>query len=850
MRADDRALAEVAASVADGEPVDWAAAEARLPGADLRLARHLRLVESISTLYRTLPSDDDEPAGTAVEAGAPPALRPWGTLVLLERIGEGTTGEVYRAFDSRLHRDVALKLLHHDRRSRADPQERVLEEARRLARLRHEHVVSVYGAEEHDGRVGLWMELVRGEPLEARVKAHGPIEADEAVRIGGQICAALSAVHASGLLHRDVKAQNVIQEPSGRIVLMDFGTGEELRRAHGTNRMVGTPLYLAPEIFKGQAATVQSDIYSLGVLLFYLVTGEFPVEAASMLDLGRAHSRGERRRLVDVRPDLPGAFADVIDRALDPAPARRFRTAAAMEAALGGVEEPPVEARARVMAPPKLPQWLRAAAAAAALALAVLALIVWSGIGARPSVTRLAVLPFTHGPGTDASVIADALTDELIGTLGQIDSLEVIARASAARFQGSSEPPAVVAAALGVDAVLQPDLTILREGDAAPRARVHVRLIAAGTGATMWAQRYERDLGAAPTLLADVAHGLAQHVNLSLRPDTARRLDRLPPTSQAAAEAYFQGLHYLKRLSPDETRLAIGAFERATALDPAYAAAFAGLAWSYVDLGLMGAITHAEARALAQLQIDRALALDAESSEARVVNGDLKFYYNWEWRGAEQEYQKAIGLNSSSTRALTQYARYLAAAGRLDASLDRANRAVTLNPLSSSAASTVALVHLFRRDYESALEAGRQAVHLDPASGGAHIVVARILTASGKLEDAVAMTERAIALSNHAPPGWRAHLIGLQAQQGRRGEARAAMEQLVLEQRMTNEHMGEVHLAYIHLALSEPTEALALIERAADDRSPDILWFGVDPRVDALRGTSRFERVLARVIGR
>ncbi len=335
MRADDRALVDAAASVADGAPVDWVSAESRADADSRRLVRHLRLVESIASLHRSIPpieADDSQirSATVADRSRAPgPAVGEWGRLSLLDRIGHGTSCEVYRAWDTALQREVALKLLH-DEGDHAEAHGRILEEARRLARIRHAHVVQVYGAEHHDNRVGLWMELVRGQSLEEVLQARGPFGAREAALIGLDLCAALAAVHGAGLLHRDIKAQNVMRESGGRLVLMDFGTGEELS---GTNRLVGTPLYLAPEIFRGQRASVQSDLYSLGVLLFYLVTGKFPVVAASMEELARAHAQRQRQSLRDLRPDLPEAFVATVERALDSDPTRRYHSVGDFESA-------------------------------------------------------------------------------------------------------------------------------------------------------------------------------------------------------------------------------------------------------------------------------------------------------------------------------------------------------------------------------------------------------------------------------------------------------------------------------------------------------------------------------------
>jgi serine/threonine protein kinase len=329
VRAGEAVLANLAESVADGTAPDWQTADAQQDVRVRRLAGHLRLVDRIATLHRSIPEDDTVPTDAAPATAGRPSGEAWGRLVLRERIGEGTSGDVYRAWDPELDLDVALKLLRGT--GSPDAERRVIEEARRLARVRHHHVVQVYGAEKHGDRVGLWMELVNGRSLEHVVQERGPFGPNEAALVGVDVCDAVAAVHGARLLHRDIKAQNVLRETGGRIVLMDFGTGEELA---GTSRIAGTPLYLAPEIFYGGRASVQSDVYGIGVLLFYVVTGQFPLTAASMQDLARAHRRGERRRLRDLRPDAPEGFVRAVETALDGDPARRHPSAETFEASL------------------------------------------------------------------------------------------------------------------------------------------------------------------------------------------------------------------------------------------------------------------------------------------------------------------------------------------------------------------------------------------------------------------------------------------------------------------------------------------------------------------------------------
>ncbi len=430
---ENQAIEDLAASVADGRPIDWSAAESRAAEAERRVVRHLRLVESIASLHRSTAQEDTEPM-LPLPQQEPSGPR-WGRLVILDSLGAGTSSEVSRAWDTALHREVALKLLHDDG-DRREAHTRLLDEARRLARVRHAHVVQVYGAEDHDNRVGLWMELVRGESLESIVKTRGSFGAREAALIGLDLCAALAAVHGAGLLHRDVKAQNVVREQGGRIVLMDFGTGEELA---GTNRLVGTPLYLAPEIFKGQNASAQSDLYSLGVLLYYLCTSQFPVLAGSMPQLAQAHEQKQRRPLRDLRPDVPEAFVGVVERALDPHPDRRYRSAGEMEAALR--ESLDAQPRSVPDAPRSTVPSRRVGGAflgvAAALVALIAGLVWWMRAPAAPGSTAvhtLAVLPMPQDASTPDGFSA-GFTDQLISTLGQISSLRVTSGSSVLPFK-------------------------------------------------------------------------------------------------------------------------------------------------------------------------------------------------------------------------------------------------------------------------------------------------------------------------------------------------------------------------------------------------------------------------------
>jgi protein kinase-like protein len=325
----DQTLDALIDSVADGDEIDWAALEAAADPEILRLLAHLKTVAGVATVHRTSTDDDATgPVASPLAAGAPVGLGElgrWGHLQLVRKVGEGSYGEVFHARDTWLDHPVALKLLRPELSDRVAPT-KLLDEARVLVKVRHPNVVAVHGADLQQNRVGFWMEFVQGQRLDDLVAFQGLLSAEEAAAIGMELCSALAAVHDAGLVHRDVKAQNVIREPKGRVVLMDFGAGQLVADVVGGGG-AGTPLYLAPEMFNDAPASPQTDIYALGVLLYYLVTAGYPVPARSIEELKEAHVRGRQRPLLVARPGLPRGFVTVVEKMLEVDPAERYQTA-------------------------------------------------------------------------------------------------------------------------------------------------------------------------------------------------------------------------------------------------------------------------------------------------------------------------------------------------------------------------------------------------------------------------------------------------------------------------------------------------------------------------------------------
>jgi TolB-like protein/Tfp pilus assembly protein PilF len=861
---DNQLLAEVAAAVADGFPVNWAKTESTpMSPEDRGVLAELRVLEELHRLHRRASSSPGERGGTPASplhivpsAGESPLLprsesetitvdppRTWGRFEIRELLGTGGFGVVFRAWDPHLETEVALKLLGRE----AYTGKSIIDEARLLARVRHPNVVSIYGADDVGGQVGLWMELLRGVTLKQAVQQRGTYSAREAAVIGLDLTRALAAVHHAGVVHRDIKPQNIMREEGGRIVLMDFGAGINLSDPHARTSLAGTLLYMAPELFEGQPATARSDLYSVGVLLFHLVTGSHPVQGATMTEIRTAHQALHRKRLRDVRPDLPGEFVRIVERATAPDPASRYASAGELEADLSGfvvAEEKQTRPRPR-----RFLWWAIAAGLAATLA-AGIAIDRFS----RPQdqttapvsaagLRSLVVLPLANLSGDAAQdYFVDGMTDLLTTELSGLSSLRVIARTSAMVFKGSHTPISEIGRRLHVDGVIEGSVN--RSGD---RVRVTLQIVDAKTESRLWGSTYERSAQDAFTLQAEIARTMMRELRVALTDPERNRLVRAYAAKSEAQDLYLRGRYLLHTQNRDQIRQACSLFEQATQIDADYGSAWANLARCYTLLDTFGLVPSAKARTLASGAASEALSRDAGQFEAHTAMAELRFKFDWDWQDADLHYRQAIEANPNFATGRWMYARFLAAAGRVQEAVVQAREAEQSDPLSAEVKTTVGMMLFYQRRYAEADAKAAEAVALDARFPGAHIARGRALSALGRHGEAIAESKQALTLANDY--GIMAELGRIYAAAGRKAEAEGILTRLTTPARPGIEFAAPQDAAYIQAALGLRDEALAGLERAVDQRSSRILWLRVDPRVDSLRQDPRFQALLTRIGG-
>jgi eukaryotic-like serine/threonine-protein kinase len=819
------AFSRLISSVADGDVVDWRAIEDSTHAEDERRAvADLRLVADISRVHRLL-SQETQGLDRLEEAE-----RTWGDLEIVARLGEGAFGEVFLARDARLDRLVALKLLRPEIASRPGVAEQLLTEARTLARLHHPNVVTIHGAATYGGRSGFWMEYIEGETLEDRLEAQGPFGAVEAAAVGRELCRTLAAVHKSGLIHRDIKARNVVRERGGRLVLMDFGAGiSAIRAMDPLQARVGTPIYLAPETLAGASATVQSDLYAVGVLLYHLVTGHFPYQAGDVDELRQTQATHGHIPLHDLRPDLPSSFVDVVERALAPA-AERYRTAGEMADAL----HLDVDTLLGRTVDSLRRRWVFTTIAAGILGLT---LWWWGGRGpAAAGPQAVAVLPFRNLT-TDPAMRSIAV--------GIARSVQRELKHDGVSVRGGTEPggaaavsqASALAAEVKADAVLDATLESLT----GERFMLSVRLLDGKGASVIWDRTYELGKSEVP----GIGRHVAQDVAFALGHPPGVQPNQVEGPGFPAFEAYSRGRAEAQLRAPEALARSIEAYKHAIRLSPRYADAWAGLADSYIALSVpvFSGMAPDEPRRLARRAALEALRLDPQLAEATTSLAFIEYFHEWRWNEADEHFRRAIELDPQYDTAHWWYADYLNAMGRQSEALSEIGWAQTLDPSSVLYRRDVAWHYFFQRRYADAVHQLEDTLKASPDYIPARTLLGRALVENGNAEAALTQLR---AIGPRLPRSTALAFIAYA--EAAAGDISAA-EQHLREAQVpgAREYLPPYYVALVYARLGRPQEAVASLQRGFETRDSTMVNVNTDPRFDGIRARPDFQRIVSQM---
>jgi eukaryotic-like serine/threonine-protein kinase len=726
-------------------------------------------------------------------------------------------GVVYEAEDTRLGRRVALKILPEDTARDCEAVARFRREARASSALNHPHICTIHDIGEHDGRHFIILERLEGEPLNRRL-ARGAIAPADVARLGAQIADALDAAHGIGIVHRDVKPGNIFLTDRGIAKILDFGVAKQ-RPTDKTATVVtqagaspGTPLYMAPELLQGGEASPRTDVYSLGCVLHEMVTGRHP-----LLSQGAP------------APNIPSNLEAVIRKAREADPEKRYPFAGDLRTALDQVRL----STGREVVPRRLRGMLGAAAAACLLALAI-----WLRAAGLPDLfpgsTRqesLAVLPLTNLSGDPGQeYFADGMTQEIISSLAQIGALRVTSRWSVMQYKDSKTPLKEIARRLHTDWIVEG--TVRRDGN---RVRVAAQLIDARSDRHLWSESYERDLRDVLALQTELARAIASQIHVRLTPRERESLSRSRPVSPAAHEAYLRGS------VEDDLATASDYFHRAIALDSTYAPPHAGLAGVSYFMALFGEVTPSEGFETMRREAQTALALDDALAEAHGWLALVKLHYDWDWRGAEKEFRRALALNPSQADVRHDYSHFLMATQRNEEALVEARKSVELNPFDANLNTCLAWHSFCSGRLEEAAKRARDELAADSTNWWAHINLAWAYEQQRMYTEAIAEFQRAADLWPESSLG-RAGLAHAYAVAGRTEEARRGLA--ALRTMSASRYVPAYDFAAVHMGLGQRDSALAWLDRALLERSAFLVYVRYDPRFGVLHADSAFQKVV------
>jgi serine/threonine protein kinase/tetratricopeptide (TPR) repeat protein len=759
-----------------------------------------------------------------------------GTYEILAPLGAGGMGEVYRAKDLRLGREVALKVLPAEMSASPDRLARFEREARAVAGLNHPNIVTLFSVEDDGDIRFLTMELVDGQSLDQVLKPGG-LPIPRVIELGIGLADALAAAHEKGVVHRDLKPANVVLTKDGRVKVLDFGLAKlaapdshsELTQAatlaatlSSAGLVVGTVPYMAPEQVRGESVDARTDLFALGVVLYELASGKRPFAGSTHADISSAILRDSPESLASMRHDVPADLERIVVRCLEKNPRERMQTSLDVSNELRRLQRELERSK--------------------------------SGLPGTPAAERtatIAVLPFANRSRDDNDeYFSDGLADELLNVLAKIKGLRVTARTSSFHFKGKDVTIAEIGKALGVASVLEG--SVRKAGD---RARISVQLVRVSDSSHLWSETYDRTLDDIFAVQDDIAQSVVKELRVTLLGEKAdsqavrelRTGQSLAPEHSADPEAYdlyLRGRHQLNRRDDVSMHRAIEFLGTALARDPSYALAELGVAEAHALLGFHEFEAPREAFTRARVAAHRALELQPDLGEAHALLGYVILHHDRQWEASEREFLRAIELNPHHALTRLWYLNVLLAGGRFDEALEQGRRALELDPLSIINSLVTGWVHFFERRYDVAYEKMGRALELEPAFFLGHQWRGWALWQMGRLEEAAEELETGARLTQH-PPTVLGHRAIAAALRGRPDECRELLARMIA---MRDERFVSGFLIALgFVAAGDLDAAEPWIVRAADERSPWAGYLNVDPRVAALLDRPSIQAILARL---
>ena len=813
----------------------------------------------------------------------------FGRYQIQSLVGAGGMGEVYRAQDTKLRRDVALKFLPPQFTVDQERLRRFENEACAASSLNHPNILTIHEIGSENGLHFITMEFIDGATLRQH-SAQKRLTLPEVLDVSTQVASALMAAHAAGIIHRDIKPENLMVRPDGYVKVLDFGLAKLNEKNHRSDpeaativktepgMIMGTASYMSPEQARGQEVDARTDIWSLGVVMYELITRRLPFEGQTASDVISMILQKEPLVLRQHAPEAPREVERIIEKALTKDREERYQTAkdllidlkrlkeqvtvnAEIErlvpATIGGATasgsviaeterarsaQPTSSAEyvlSRIMQHKK---WVMLGAVALIAAATTLAYLYLKRSAAASPIDSIAILPFTNASGDpNMEYLSEGIADNIADNLSRLPGLRVVPLSKVSRYKNRDVDPQQVGNDLGVRAVLVG--TVMQRGDS---LNIRAELVDVGQVSRLWGEQYNRRLSDILAVQEEIAQEIFETLRVQLSGDAKKRITKRYTDNIEAYQLYLQGRYFWNRRTDENLKKAVELFQKAIDKDPNYALAYAGLADSYALLGgpVYGAEPSDQTVIRAKTAALKALELDNTLAEAYTSLGYIASTYEWDFPSAEKNFKRALELNPSYATAHHWYGlTYLSYVGRHDEAILETQRAAELDPLSLIINASYGRAFYYAKQYDKAIEQFRKTIELDPSFVRAHLYLGWTFEAKGMFNEAIAEYEKARALDDS--PVISASLAHVLAVAGRKDEAQKLLVELSdLSQRR---YVSAYDLALIHTGLGEKDRAFQFLEKAYQERSSALSWLRVDARLDNLRSDPRFSDLQRRV---
>ncbi len=727
---------------------------------------------------------------------------------IIEELGKGGMGKVYRAVDKKLKEEVALKLIKPEIALDKKTLERFQNELKLARKIRHSNVGGMYELLEDKGKHYITMEYVSGEDLKSFIQRSGQLAIGTTIRIAKQVCEGLAEAHKLGIVHRDLKPSNIMIDKEGDARIMDFGIAHSLeaKGITGTGVMIGTPEYMSPEQVEGKETDKRSDIYSLGVILYEMVTGQVPFEGDTPFTIGMKHKNKIPQNPKEINSLIPDDLNRLILKCLEKDKSKRFQAIEGLKSALNHVGEPTTEII-------KEPKWENS----------------------------IAVLPFVDlSPQKDQEYFCDGMSEELINSLSNIKNLKVVARTSAFSFKKKETDIRNIGKQLDVDTVLEG--SIRKAGN---RLRITAQLINVADGYHLWSEKYDRELDDVFAIQDEVALAIVDKLKLKLLGDEKERLTKHHTDDLGAYDLYSKGLFFWNWRTEKGLKKAIEYFQQAIHKDPGYALAYVGLSDSYVIMPEYVSIDPLDAYEKAKEAVSRALEIDNTLAEAHASLAAYKMFHDFDWDGAKDEFKKAIDLNPSYAWSYYRFGICIVCNAQFDEAIDLIKKGLELDPVSLVMHGGLGWVFCMAGQYDEAIRIVLKTSEMKPEFGSLHYVLGLAYYHKEMYQKALEEFQKEKELDSAFTPLAEAWTEITAKKIGKKGHARQVLSDLSIKS--ASSYVSHYYLACHSLAIGEIDECFKWLEMAYDHRDFWLLFIKIDPFFNDVRSDPRFKALLKKM---